>query len=93
VVRALALSILKASAGVARNGMAKKCASPIMSTKLAYELMLSLGTLSMIKRFRIWLARRILGNHCACYRMGYHNLCDYQQRSQDAIAHQKARTE
>lgn len=55
--------------------------------------MLSPGILSMTKRFRIWLARRILGNHCACYRMGYHNLCDYKQRTADAIAHQQARTE
>jgi hypothetical protein len=46
----------------------------------------------MITGLRIKLARWILGKHCECYCMGYHNLCDYQQRSQDAIAHQKVRT-
>jgi hypothetical protein len=45
----------------------------------------------MIKQFRIWLARRILGNHCACYRMGYHSMVDFQQRTADAIAKHKAR--
>jgi hypothetical protein len=34
-----------------------------------------------------------LGNHCACYRMGYHNMVDFQQRTADAIAKHKARKE
>ena len=42
-------------------------------------------------RFRIWLARKILGEHCACYRMGYHSMCDYQQRAKDAVAKHKDR--
>jgi hypothetical protein len=42
-------------------------------------------------QFRLWVARLILGRHCACYRMGYHPLCDYKQRSADAIAQQQAR--
>jgi hypothetical protein len=45
----------------------------------------------MIKKFRIWLARRILGNHCPCYQMGYHTMVDFQQRSADAIAKHKTR--
>lgn len=32
----------------------------------------------MIKNIRIWLARKILGKHCPCYKMGYHNLCDFR---------------
>ncbi len=34
----------------------------------------------MIKNFRIWLARKILGNYCSCYKMGYHNLCDFRNQ-------------
>jgi hypothetical protein len=45
----------------------------------------------MIKKFRIWLARKILGNHCPCYQMGYHVMVDFQQRSADAMARHKAR--
>ena len=40
----------------------------------------------MIQRLRIKLARWILGKHCACYRMGYHNLVDFEQRSREAKA-------
>ena len=40
----------------------------------------------MIKTFRIWLARKILGDYCPCYRMGYHNMIDFQQRSADKLA-------
>ena len=40
----------------------------------------------MIQKLRIKLARWILGNHCACYKMGYHNLVDFNQRSAEAIA-------
>jgi len=47
----------------------------------------------MTKKLRIWLARKILGNYCACYRMGYHTLCDYKQRTADAAAYQQARKE
>jgi hypothetical protein len=47
----------------------------------------------MIQKLRIRLARWILGNHCACYRMGYHNLVNWPERSNDAVAKQKARTE
>lgn len=43
----------------------------------------------MIQKLRIKLARWILGNHCACYKMGYHNLVDFQQRSADAIKKHK----
>lgn len=39
----------------------------------------------MIKTFRIWLARKILGDHCPCYQMGYHSMVDFQQRSADAL--------
>ena len=46
----------------------------------------------MIQKLRIKLARWILGNHCACYRMGYHNLVDFKQVSADALAKQQART-
>ena len=45
----------------------------------------------MIQALRIKLARWILGNHCACYRMGYHNLGDFNQRSKDAIAKEQVR--
>ena len=45
----------------------------------------------MIKKFRIWLARKILGNHCPCYQMGYHSMIDFQQRSADALAKHKER--
>jgi hypothetical protein len=47
----------------------------------------------MIKKFRIWAARKILGNYCPCYQMGYHNMVDFQQRSADAIAKHKERKE
>jgi hypothetical protein len=47
----------------------------------------------MIQKLRIKLARWILGNHCACYRMGYHNMVDFQQRTADTIAKHKARKE
>ena len=47
----------------------------------------------MIQQLRIKLARWILGNHCACYRMGYHTLCDFKQRTADAAARRQARTE
>lgn len=39
----------------------------------------------MIKNFRVWLARKILGDHCPCYQMGYHNMVDFQQRSADKL--------
>jgi len=39
----------------------------------------------MIQRLRIRLARWILGTHCPCYRMGYHNMVDFEQRSRDAV--------
>ena len=45
----------------------------------------------MIQQLRIKLARLILGRHCPCYRMGYHNLCNAKQMSKDAIARQQAR--
>ncbi len=32
-------------------------------------------------KFRVMLARWILGRHCACYNMGYHPLCDFRKRS------------
>jgi hypothetical protein len=32
-------------------------------------------------KFRLWLARKILGQHCGCYVMGYHPLCDFRKRS------------
>jgi hypothetical protein len=43
----------------------------------------------MIKKVRIKLARWILGNHCACYQMGYHPLVDFQKRSQEQMAAEK----
>ena len=39
----------------------------------------------MIKQFRIWLARKILGSHCPCYEMGGTGMVDFQQRSADAL--------
>jgi hypothetical protein len=45
----------------------------------------------MIKKLRVWAARKILGNYCPCYQMGHHSMVDYQQRSADAIAKHKAR--
>jgi hypothetical protein len=42
-----------------------------------------------MKRLRIWLARKILGNHCPCYQMGCHTMVDFQQRSADALAKYK----
>lgn len=45
----------------------------------------------MIEQLRIRLARWILGAHCACYRMGYHRLVDFEQRSTDAINKCKGR--
>lgn len=46
-----------------------------------------------MKALRIKLARWILGNYCPCYQMGHHAMVDFQKRSADAIARQKARTE
>ena len=43
----------------------------------------------MIKKLRIKLARWILGNHCACYQMGYHPLVNFQKRSEDRVAELK----
>jgi hypothetical protein len=39
----------------------------------------------MVQRLRIKLARWILGKHCPCYQMGYHNMVDFQQRSADQL--------
>jgi hypothetical protein len=47
----------------------------------------------MIKQFRIWLARKILGDYCPCYQMGYHTMVDFQQRSADAIKRHAKRKE
>jgi hypothetical protein len=46
----------------------------------------------MIQNLRIRLARWILGTHCPCYRMGYHNLVDFEQRSAEAKARHQARS-
>jgi hypothetical protein len=40
----------------------------------------------MIQNLRIRLARWILGTHCACYRMGYHDMVDFDQRCAQARA-------
>ena len=45
----------------------------------------------MIEQLRIRLARWILGEHCACYRMGYHNMVDFEQRGADAVNKYEAR--
>jgi hypothetical protein len=45
----------------------------------------------MVKALRIKLARWILGEHCACYKMGYHPLVDFRQKSADTEAKAKAR--
>lgn len=47
----------------------------------------------MIEQLRIRLARWILGKHCPCYRMGYHNMVDFKQRSAHAIDKNKAKNE
>ena len=39
----------------------------------------------MMQKFRIWLARKILGDYCPCYRMGYNNMVDFQQRSAEKL--------
>jgi hypothetical protein len=44
----------------------------------------------MIQNLRIRLARWILGEHCPCYRMGYHNLVDFEQRSADQMLKERA---
>ena len=47
----------------------------------------------MIKRFRIWLARKILGSHCPCYEMGGTGMVDFQRRSANALAaHKKTKS-
>jgi hypothetical protein len=43
----------------------------------------------MIKKMRIWLARKILGTHCPCYQMGRDSMVDFQQRSAEALARYK----
>ena len=40
----------------------------------------------MVQKLRIKLARWILGKHCPCYQMGYHNLVDFQRRSAEQLA-------
>ena len=35
----------------------------------------------MLKTIRIKVARWILGNHCLCYQMGYHQLVDHSKTS------------
>ena len=40
----------------------------------------------MVEKFHIKLARWILGKHFPCYQMGYHNMVDFQQRSEDQLA-------
>jgi len=32
----------------------------------------------MLQKMRIKLARWILGKHCSCYQMGYHNMVDFK---------------
>lgn len=46
----------------------------------------------MIQKLRIRLARWILGEHCPCYRMGYHNLVDFEQRCTEAKAKHQSRS-
>lgn len=43
----------------------------------------------MIQKMRIKLARWILGKHCPCYQMGYHNLVDFQKKSADRLSSAK----
>lgn len=45
----------------------------------------------MLKTLRIKLARWILGEHCACYKMGYHPLVDFRQKSVDSKAKSEVR--
>ncbi len=45
----------------------------------------------MIQKFRVKLARWILGKHCPCYQMGYHTMVDFQQRSADQLAKSQER--
>jgi hypothetical protein len=33
----------------------------------------------MTLKLRVWLARKILGKYCACYKTGYHQLCDFRK--------------
>jgi len=39
------------------------------------------------------IVKQALAEHCSCYKLGYHPMVDFQQRSAEAIAQQKARTE
>jgi hypothetical protein len=45
----------------------------------------------MISKFRIKLARLILGKYCPCYKMGYHNMVDFQQRSTELLSKEQDR--
>jgi hypothetical protein len=45
----------------------------------------------MVQKLRIRLARWILGKHCLCYKMGYHTMVDFQQRSADQLAKSQER--
>ena len=40
----------------------------------------------MIQILRIRLARWILGKHCPCYQMGYHNMIDFKQCRAERLA-------
>ena len=40
----------------------------------------------MIGKLRIRIARWILGKHCLCYKMGYHAMVDFKQRTVDELA-------
>ncbi len=35
----------------------------------------------MVEKIRIKLIRKLLGNHCPCYQMGYHKLTDHTKTS------------
>ena len=48
---------------------------------------------SEIEKFAELIVKQALPEHCSCYKLGYHPMVDFQQRSAEAIAQQKARTE
>jgi len=44
------------------------------------KLGMTVVLVTVLTKFRLWLARKILGQHCACYAMGYHKLYDFRKR-------------
>jgi hypothetical protein len=65
----------------------------LQTMKFSDTLLKYLLEIEMIQMLRIKLARWILGKHCPCYQMGYHNMVDFQQRSADQLAKSQQRSQ